>query len=93
MNTNPFDRVNLGYDGLFGPRTMFQHLQPSSQGKPLIEELEAPVMGQLWVRHIEAGTMTTVSLGFIWVFWKLLWVVTRDLGCSRRTADQHKKRD
>lgn len=29
MATNPFDRVNLGYDGLFGPRTMFYHLQPN----------------------------------------------------------------
>ncbi|MCJ1337477.1 protease B nonderepressible form [Bachmanniomyces sp. S44760] len=28
MTTNPFDRVNLGYDGLFGTRTMFYHLQP-----------------------------------------------------------------
>lgn len=25
---NPFDRVNLGYEGLFGSRTMFYHLQP-----------------------------------------------------------------
>jgi hypothetical protein len=28
FNINPFDRVNLGYDGLFGPRTMFYHLTP-----------------------------------------------------------------
>lgn len=26
---NPFDKVNLGYDGLFGPRTLFYHLSPS----------------------------------------------------------------
>lgn len=26
---NPFDRVNLGYEGLFGSRTMFFHLKPS----------------------------------------------------------------
>jgi hypothetical protein len=26
---NPFDRVNLGYDGLFGPKTMFYHLNPT----------------------------------------------------------------
>ncbi|MCJ1312043.1 protease B nonderepressible form [Agyrium rufum] len=28
MNVNPFDRVSLGYDGLFGPRTMFYHFKP-----------------------------------------------------------------
>jgi|SRR5450432_4285485 len=27
---NPFDRVNLGWDGLFGPRTMFYHLSPKN---------------------------------------------------------------
>lgn len=25
---NPFDRVNLAYDGLFGPQTMFYHVSP-----------------------------------------------------------------
>ncbi|KAK4961115.1 protease B nonderepressible form [Elasticomyces elasticus] len=30
MSTNPFDRVDLGYDGLFGPRTMFYHFSPSA---------------------------------------------------------------
>ncbi|KAK4899174.1 protease B nonderepressible form [Elasticomyces elasticus] len=29
MSTNPFDRVDIGYDGLFGPRTMFYHFSPS----------------------------------------------------------------
>jgi hypothetical protein len=30
LEASPFDRVNLGYDGLFGPRTLFYHLRPSS---------------------------------------------------------------
>lgn len=29
MSVNPFDRVNLGYDGLFGPKTMFYHVPPA----------------------------------------------------------------
>lgn len=29
MTVNPFDRVGLGYDGLFGERTMFYHLTPA----------------------------------------------------------------
>lgn len=80
MNTNPFDRVNLGYDGLFGPRTMFYHLQSVSHGKPLIEELRAPVMDLAGVKWIEFGTVSVVSLGFLWVLWKLLRVVRNDLG-------------
>ena len=46
MSVNPFDRVNLGYDGLFGARTMFYHLSPQ---KPSIDEvlssLDAPDVG------------------------------------------------
>lgn len=29
MAANPFDRVNLGYEGLFGPRTRFVHVPPA----------------------------------------------------------------
>ncbi|KAK3652496.1 protease B nonderepressible form [Elasticomyces elasticus] len=32
MSTNPFDRVDIGYDGLFGPRTMFYHFSPATGG-------------------------------------------------------------
>lgn len=36
FTVNPFDRVNLGYDGLFGPRTMFYHLNPTApKSEPL----------------------------------------------------------
>ncbi|KAK3664280.1 protease B nonderepressible form [Elasticomyces elasticus] len=32
MSTNPFDRVDIGYDGLFGPKTMFLHVPPATGG-------------------------------------------------------------
>ncbi|KAK5680993.1 protease B nonderepressible form [Elasticomyces elasticus] len=32
MSTNPFDRVDIGYDGLFGPKTMFFHIPPATGG-------------------------------------------------------------
>ena len=90
MNTNPFDRVNLGYDGLFGPRTIFYHLQAASKGKPLVKELQVPVLdlqghlkGMKWV---ESGTVAVVLLGFIWVCWKLVGVVGRDSGWLRPIA-------
>lgn len=91
MNTNPFDRVNLGYDGLFAPRTMFYHLQAVSGGKPLVEELKAPVMDLTRMVWIEFGTVITISLGFMWVLWRLVGVVRWNLGY--RTNDRQRKRD
>lgn len=71
---NPFDKVNLGYDGLFGARTMFYYLDPVAQadGK-LISRLEVPVLntearGRQWV---ESGTVGVVLLGWAWVVWKM----------------------
>lgn len=82
MNTNPFDRVNLGYDGLFGPRTMFYHLQPASDGKSLLEEIRVPVLdlGGSSMKLVESGTVTMVVLGFLWVSLKLLAVIRGILG-------------
>ena len=92
MNMNPFDRVNLGYDGLFGPRTMFYHLQPASGGQSLLEKIQVPVLdvygsGMMWV---EPGTVTTVVLGFLWVCLKSLAVIRRTLG---RKGNKRKKWD
>ena len=89
MNTNPFDRVNLGYDGVFGPRTMFYHLQPASSGKSLLEHIRVPVLdlqgpGMKWV---ESGTVMAVVLGFLWVCLNLLAVIPGSLkrkGATRK---------
>ena len=92
MNTNPFDRVNLGYDGLFEPRAMFYHLQPASGGESLLEELQVPVLDlegskMKWVR---SGTVTMMVLGFLWVCLKLL---TENWGNLGRKGGRRKKRD
>ncbi|PVH73546.1 PIG-X-domain-containing protein [Cadophora sp. DSE1049] len=80
---NPFDRVNLGYDGLFGPRTLFYHLSPSApslleglgvgDGK-LVNTLEVPVLDLDRSKFVEVGTAVGVLVGFLWVFWCLLRV-------------------
>lgn len=55
MGVNPFDRVNLGWDGLFGPRTMFFQLHPSTASEALasvagshqsrlVEDIQVPVL-------------------------------------------------
>ena len=74
MNVNPFDRVNLGYDGLFGPRTMFYHLKPqanASQGRQLIETLDIPVLDLQASAYVEIGTILAILLGFGWLVWQL----------------------
>lgn len=91
MGVNPFDRANLGWDGLFGPRTMFYQLHPAPQpGAPLVEELAVPVLrlekeGLFQGQVIELATVAVISLGFIWVVWKLGRVV-RGSGVNREKS-------
>ena len=71
MNTNPFDRINLGYDSLFGARTMFYHLHPSSNGT-LVETISVPALNLDQVSGVERGTLSILLLGFFWISWWLL---------------------
>ncbi|KAL4807770.1 protein pbn1 [Aspergillus unguis] len=79
MGVNPFDRVNLGWEGLFGPRTMFHQLHPlpSSNDGITVENLDVPVLalnereGIFTSRAIELGTVAVITLGFLWLLWKL----------------------
>lgn len=79
MSVNPFDRVNLGYDGLFGPKTMFYHLAPDAGGKggSLVETLAVPVLDLDRSGMVEQGTVAVVVMGALWVCWKLWGVVRR----------------
>ena len=82
---NPFDRVNLGYDGLFGPRTMFFHLEPQPLNRTMIEELDVPALdtaaaASAWV---ESGTVLVVMLGFFWILWKLWPAIKTGIGGLR----------
>jgi hypothetical protein len=88
---NPFDRVNLGYDGLFGTRTMFYHLDPVvKDGGKLVSTLKVPVLNTeaIGSRWVESGTVVVVLLGWMWVVWKMLggW---KKSGLS--TSDKKKK--
>ena len=81
MSVNPFDRVNLGYDGLFGPKTMFYHLDPAlnkhKNTEGLVERLLVPVLTTASNTWIESGTVIVVVSGFLWVLWKSLVVATK----------------
>ena len=86
MATSPFDRANLGYDGLFGTHTMFYHLKPkvniTNGVRPgLVEKLPVPVLdsGWKWMDNgmVQAATGLVVLLGWLWVLWKLFGVAAR----------------
>lgn len=81
---SPFERVNLGYDGLFGPRTVFWHVDPAAApagpaagGARLLSEVRVPVLDVDRAGWVSAGTAAVVLLGFGWVAWKLLAVYLR----------------
>lgn len=95
MGTNPFDRTNLGWDGLFGPRTMFYQLHPES-GR-LVEEIKVPVLklkqgeSLFKAQNIELGTSLVVLLGFLWVLWRLVQVALSRSGQGRGQGHEKKE--
>ena len=69
---NPFDRVNTGYDALFGPRTVFWHVSPQPEtGNRLVNAAQIPVLDTKYADWIAPGTAAVVLLGFGWVLWTL----------------------
>ncbi|ETN40196.1 uncharacterized protein HMPREF1541_04472 [Cyphellophora europaea CBS 101466] len=75
---NPFDRIHLGYDGAYGPRTMFYHLTPSNNSTRLTETLQVPVYdtSRLSPYTVEVVTLLCIVAGFAWVLvklWPALW--------------------
>lgn len=94
---NPFERVNLGYDGLFGPRTVFWHVEPRPQGSSRVtSSITVPVLDLDKAKWVNVGTAAAVLLGFAWVAWKLLSVyLASGYGSEttpRATAQSEKKR-
>ncbi|CAK3831347.1 related to pbn1 [Lecanosticta acicola] len=83
MSVNPFDRVNLGYDGLFGPKTMFYHVPPASGVGVLVETLAVPVLDGQSAQWVPLGTAIAVLIGFGWICWQMV-------GRSRSTATSEK---
>ncbi|KAK6081993.1 protein pbn1 protein [Seiridium cupressi] len=74
---NPFDRVNLGYDGLFGPRTLFWHLDPAPQTDNLMLTASVPVLDLNKTQWVGTSTGAAVLIGFAFVTWKLMTVFLR----------------
>lgn len=85
--SSPFERVNLGYDALFGPRTVFWHVEPRSvvggDGGRLTSTVRVPVLEVGQAEWVRAGTAAAVVVGFAWVLWRLV-VAYSKTGYGRR---------
>jgi hypothetical protein len=81
--TNPFERVNLGYDGLFGPRTVFFHVAPAIGTEKLQSTITVPVLDASKASWVNAGTSVAILLGFAWVLWKLFVSYTQQNSSTR----------
>ncbi|KAL1642519.1 protease B nonderepressible form [Didymella pomorum] len=68
---NPFDRRHLGYESLFGPKTRFMHVAPSSDVDRLVETIEVPVLDTGKVGLVEVGTVGIVVVAFLGLCWVL----------------------
>ncbi|CAO1604010.1 protease B nonderepressible form [Xanthoria calcicola] len=92
VSGNPFDRINLGYEVLFGPSTTFYHFrpQPKEPRRSLVEQLQVPVMDLPASRWVESGTVGVIILGALWVMWKLLRVSLNDWRSSKKTIPPRK---
>jgi len=90
---NPFEKVNLGYDGLFGPRTVFWHVEPRPQeGTSLLRtKVDVPVLDLDKARWVNVGTAAAVLLGFAWVAWKLFAAATSSSNGAKKDAQKAKK--
>ena len=88
MSNNPFDRVNVGFDGLFGPKTMFYHIPPASGAQKLVAEVKVPVLDPASAEYVRFGTAVAVVLGFAWVCWKMV----RRAGVELRTEGRQGKK-
>ncbi|KAG5916389.1 hypothetical protein E4U42_007682, partial [Claviceps africana] len=84
---NPFDRIHVGYDGLFNTSTVFWHAKPEpASGDRLMSPLSVPVLKEQAAAWVSVGTAAAVVAGFIWVVWTLAAGLQR-FGYARRASE------
>ncbi|KAI8634576.1 PIG-X [Xylariaceae sp. FL1651] len=89
FSNSPFDRANLGYDGLFGPQTLFWHVNPSSEKDgSLNHQIRVPVLDLNKTEWISAGTAAVVLVGFAYIVWKLASVYLRTGYSSQKSVTE-----
>ena len=77
MSANPFDRRHLGYETLFGPKTRFMHVQPTTEDsvggkdRKMLEWIDVPVLDTRKAAWVEIGTVGIVVFAFLGLCWVL----------------------
>ncbi|KAK5627707.1 hypothetical protein RRF57_003422 [Xylaria bambusicola] len=90
---SPFDRTNLGYDGLFGPRTLFWHVTPETQDGNLNHQIRVPVLDLNKSKWVSTGTAAMVLMGFAYIVFKLASVSwRRGYGSHKAPVEVEKKK-
>ncbi|KAF2199276.1 PIG-X-domain-containing protein [Delitschia confertaspora ATCC 74209] len=90
QSASPFDRVHLGYEALFGPKTMFVHVPPAARDAPTLKLKGGPkkfgggqsrLVAELNVPVLETKNAAVVEWGTVGVvvaaFLGLCWVLFR----------------
>ncbi|KAL8997470.1 MAG: hypothetical protein Q9169_003250 [Polycauliona sp. 2 TL-2023] len=92
LHGSPFDRVNLGYESLFGPATTFCHFrqQPQVEGGRRVEQVQVPVMDLQESGWVENWTIGVVLLGALWVMYKLLKFSFSRSRANKRSSTRQK---
>jgi len=70
MAANPFDRVHLGYEALFGAKTRFMHVEPKGD-RELVVWIDVPVLDLERTGWVQVGTLGTVVGAFLGLCWVL----------------------
>ena len=95
MDKNPFDRVHLGWDELFTPKTTFYQLNPSPLGSgssdgdstlqpKLVEQIQVPVL-RIDDGVEGTGQIKTIEFGtLLVVVFGFMWVLSK-LGLVARS--------
>ncbi|KAG5935067.1 hypothetical protein E4U53_000531, partial [Claviceps sorghi] len=84
---NPFDRIHVGYDGLFNSSTVFWHVKPEPASRDrLVSPLSVPVLKEQAAAWVGVGTAVVVATGFVWVVWTLATALWR-FGYGRRANE------
>lgn len=82
MAANPFDRIHLGYEALFGPKTRFMHVEPAQE--ELVAWIDVPVLDLGRTAWVEVGTVGTVVCAFLGLCWVLFGKGGGDKGRKKK---------
>ncbi|GAP89684.1 putative protein pbn1 protein [Rosellinia necatrix] len=93
FTNNPFDRANLGYDGLFEPETVFYHVNPMAEGNDSINHrINVPVLDSNKTKWVSTGTAAAVLIGFAYIVFKLASVYWKTGHGGRKPATKSEKK-